>query len=151
MGSDYARRYCHQCGTMEYLGKFTVPGQARRYAALLAAVRDHHAQRADDRCWLDDAKVYAAAGLPPGDPRVGDKAAMLANCERFVRLRCEAGGPWETYAALEAEVAALREALKNLMSIQDASEDCRCADGVVPCEACAARAALALDAAKEKA
>ena len=70
---------------------------------LLAAIRKHHAQRADDRCHLDDEELYAAAGLPPADTRVGDKAAMLKNCERFLERRC-AGGHWPTYAELEAIV-----------------------------------------------
>lgn len=46
--------------------------------------------------------------------------------------------------------AALREALKDLMDVQDATDDCWCdEDGTPqPCEACAARAALALDEGK---
>ena len=67
---------------------------------LLAAIREHHAQVADDRCVPDDDKLYAAAGLPPADRRVGDKAAMLKNCEKFVERRCEEGG-WASYADLQ--------------------------------------------------
>lgn len=77
---------------------------------LRAAIVEHHAQKADDRCIEDDDRLYAAAGLPPCDRRVGDKAAMLKNCERFINNRCEGGG-WPTYAALEAENARLRAAL----------------------------------------
>ena len=67
---------------------------------LKAAITEHHAQKADDRCIEDDDKLYAAAGLPPCDRRVGDKAAMLKNCERFIERRCQGGG-WPTYAQLE--------------------------------------------------
>lgn len=71
------------------------------------AIASHHAQKADDRCIEDDDRLYAAAGLPPCDRRVGDKTAMLVNCARFIQRRCEAGG-WPSYAELEAEVERLR-------------------------------------------
>ena len=32
---------------------------------LRAAIAEHHAQKADDRCIEDDDRLYAAAGLPP--------------------------------------------------------------------------------------
>jgi len=69
---------------------------------LRAAIAEHHRQKADDRCIEDDDRLYASAGLPPCDRRVGDKAAMLRNCERFIDRRCEGGG-WPTYAELEAD------------------------------------------------
>ncbi len=68
-------------------------------------IREHCAQKADDRCIEDDDRLYA---LVPGlkcDRRVGDKAAMLHNCERFINNRCQSGG-WQTYAELEREVRA---------------------------------------------
>lgn len=71
---------------------------------LQAAIRTHRDQKADDRCWMDDAKLYAA--LPEGpkhDLRVGDTAEMLENCKRFIEQRCHGGGPWKSYAELEAE------------------------------------------------
>jgi hypothetical protein len=74
---------------------------------LRAAIAEHHAQRADDRCIEDDDRLYAAAGLPPCDRRVGDKAAMLGNCRRFIERRCQGGG-WPSYAELERELEALR-------------------------------------------
>lgn len=77
-------------------------------ARLRGAVRDHWSQHCDDRCWLDDDALYAAAGLPPVDRRVGDKVAMLANCQRYIDARCEGGG-WPSYAELEAEIARLRQ------------------------------------------
>jgi hypothetical protein len=70
---------------------------------LREAVAKHHGQIADDRCWMDDDELYAAFGLPPVDRRVGDKAAMRANCDRFIERRCEGGG-WQSYAELEAKI-----------------------------------------------
>lgn len=75
--------------------------------AVLSAVKEHHSQKADDRCWMDDDKLYAACGLRAVDRRVGDKQAMLENCKRFIDRRYE-GGHWPTYAELEAEVARLK-------------------------------------------
>jgi len=75
---------------------------------LKAAIQKHHDQYADDRCFIDDVELYAAAGLAPADVRVGDKFAMLKNCVRFVEQRCESGGPWKSYADLETE----RDAIK---------------------------------------
>lgn len=85
------------------------PGDTARdeISRLRAAILDHHAQKADDRCIEDDDRLYAAAGLPPCDRRVGDKVAMLANCKRFIERRCE-GGHWPSYRELEAERDALR-------------------------------------------
>jgi len=75
---------------------------------LRAAIVKHHDQKADDRCWMDDHELYAAAGLPDPDNCIGDPEAMLANCKRFITSRCRADGPWKSYAELEAENAALR-------------------------------------------
>lgn len=75
---------------------------------LKAAIAEHHNQRADDRCWQDDDLLYAKAGLKPHDNHVGDKAAMMVNCARFIERRCE-GGKWPTYVALEAELERLTE------------------------------------------
>lgn len=82
-------------------------------ASLLDAIRLHHNQHTDDLCWQDDDALYAAAGLPPRDHRVGDKTAMRANCDRFIENRCEGGGPWRSYAELEAENARLTTELAN--------------------------------------
>lgn len=81
---------------------------------LLNAIKEHHSQKADDRCWMDDDKLYEAAGLSPVDRRVGDKAEMLRNCERFLERRCESGGPWKSYAELEEENERLRSLLNDL-------------------------------------
>jgi hypothetical protein len=69
---------------------------------LRLAIAEHHSQRADDRCFEDDDRLYAAAGLPPADKRVGDKDEMLKNCARFIDRRCQGGG-WPSYRQLEEE------------------------------------------------
>lgn len=78
---------------------------------LRAAIIKHRSQKADDRCIEDDDELYAALGDGiPCDRRVGDKAAMLQNCARFIERRCEGGG-WSTYAELEAQLAEARAAI----------------------------------------
>lgn len=75
-------------------------------ADLRTAIVIHHAQKADDRCIEDDDRLYAAAGLPPCDRRVGDKFAMLRNCARFIENRCQGGG-WPSYVELERQISQL--------------------------------------------
>jgi hypothetical protein len=111
-----------------------------RVAVLEAAIREHRSQRADDRCHLDDDRLYAALGDGiKCDRRVGDKLAMLRNCERFIDRRCE-GGHWPTYADLEAERDHLRRAIRDAgfavmetsgkWSIHDVSEKAKADDAV---------------------
>jgi len=76
---------------------------------LLAAIKEHHDQKADDRCIEDDTRLYAAAGLEPADHHVGDKNAMLENCKRFIEKRC-LPGKWKNYTELEQELALERSA-----------------------------------------
>lgn len=80
------------------------------YQRLMEAIQAHHDQHADDRCWMDDQRLYAAAGLEPADLRVGNKAEMLLNCARFVNRRCEEGH-WPSYADLEAEIGRLHQTI----------------------------------------
>lgn len=73
---------------------------------LTEAIVEHRAQKADDRCIEDDDQLYAALkDNIKCDRRVGDKAAMLHNCKRFIENRCQEGG-WPTYAELEAKLHA---------------------------------------------
>lgn len=82
---------------------------------LKTAITVHATQKADDRCWLDDIGLYSAAGVSHlADNRVGDKAAMMVNCARFIERRC-AGGQWPTYAELESQLAACRAAIRGLL------------------------------------
>ena len=71
---------------------------------LLEAILLVHSQHADDLCWLpaDVNPIFAAAGLPLQDLHVGDKNAMLQNCERYIDC-LQSGGPWVSYAELEAQ------------------------------------------------
>jgi len=89
-----------------------------RIAQLEAAIQTHRDQKADDRCWMDDQALYAVLGDDNlGDNRVGDPAAMLENCKRFIERRC-AGGEWPTYAELEARIAQLEKQLRTGLAAQ---------------------------------
>lgn len=75
-------------------------GQAERYRR---AIIRHRRYRADDRCWLDDQELYKVLGDGNlGDFHVGDKQAMLRNCERFLESRCMEGR-WKSYEQMERE------------------------------------------------
>lgn len=77
------------------------------------AIKAHRAQRADDRCWMDDVELYRSLGDGDvGDNRIGDRFAMLSNCLRFINQRCADGGPWKPYAELEGACKRFREALQ---------------------------------------
>ncbi|MGE4195954.1 MAG: hypothetical protein AB7G11_02365 [Phycisphaerales bacterium] len=77
--------------------------ERQRIKELEYAIREHRAQKADDRCIEDDDRLYEALGDGVKcDRRVGDKDAMLVNCKRFIENRCERGG-WMSYAELEAD------------------------------------------------
>jgi HEPN domain-containing protein len=86
---------------------------------LRAAIAKHRSQKADDRCIEDDDELYAALGDGVKcDRRVGDKAAMLANCKRFIERRCE-GGHWPSYAEVEAERDEAREGIRAAHKVLD--------------------------------
>ncbi len=99
---DYSTATCD-----EHEAVIEIERAIKEIERLRAAIGKHHNQKADDRCIEDDDALYAAAGLPPCDRHVGDKAAMLKNCARFIERRCEAG-KWPTYAELEKEIADLK-------------------------------------------
>lgn len=99
---------------------------------LRQAIRKHWAQKCEDRCFLDDGELYAAAGLPPADVRVGDKAAMLANCAAFIEKRCAAGGPWKSYAELEAGSARQAARVRELEAALAPFADLAAVDGITP-------------------
>jgi hypothetical protein len=88
--------------------------QYQQYTNLLAVIKDVHGQRADDLCWMDIDRIFTAAGLPVPDRSVGDKDAMLKNCERFVRDHCIGKVSWQSYADLEAERNTYRDALREI-------------------------------------
>lgn len=96
------------------------PKLAERVRELQDAIAAHRAAKADDRCIEDDDRLYQALGDGiKCDRRVGDKAAMLRNCERFIANRTE-GGVWKSYAALEQEYAEFRALVKKVRVAQKA-------------------------------
>lgn len=101
---------CPSCqGTGKVMPSHAFENLAEEVERLRQAIREHRGQKADDRCWMDDDRLYAALGDGiECDRRVGDKAAMLKNCERFIAARC-AGGGWPSYVELEAECERLRK------------------------------------------
>ena len=87
------------------------------------AIKKHRAQKADDRCWMDDQELYAILGDGNlGDNRVGDLSETLANCKRFIERRCQKGGTWKSYVELETENAALKTAVKIIADAVRAGE-----------------------------
>lgn len=63
--------------------------------ALLAAIKEHRDQRGDDRCWLDDKKLYAITGevTDEGDAALPPREVFLANCARYFECR-QSGAPY---------------------------------------------------------
>ncbi len=54
-----------------------------RLAELNAAIAKHHAARGHGRCWQNDAELYRAAGLEPGDPALPPRGEFRAACQRY--------------------------------------------------------------------
>lgn len=76
----------------------------RHVQRLTTAIRTHRDEHGDDRCWMDDERLYEVLGDGiKHDRRVGCQLAMAANCIRFIKNRTE-GGHWPTYAELEQRV-----------------------------------------------
>lgn len=91
---------CDYCWVAENFAEFRV-----KFNNLLSAITEHHAQKADDLCWKDDDRLYAAAGLPPRDNRINSEEEQLAQCQRFIKNRCQGGGNWKSYVDLESKLA----------------------------------------------
>lgn len=60
--------------------------------ALKAAIRRHRDEKGHDRCWEDDARLYAVLGEGEADGRLPPRDEFLRNCERFYELRRAPGG-----------------------------------------------------------
>ena len=83
------------------------------------AIRQHRDERGDDRCWIDDKKLYnrtIGAGqvntaLPPFEE-------MMNNCKRFFSSRQDPEHVYVTVAEqidpLKREIVVLKDRLKNL-------------------------------------
>lgn len=91
-----------------------IADELERLATLEAAIREHRDQEGDDRCWLDDAKLYAALGESGHDTSLPPKCEFLESCSRFWEQR---QSPEDkrlraadmTIAQLQEEIAKLRE------------------------------------------
>lgn len=81
--------------------------------SIISVIKDIHSQHADDLCWMDIDRIFQAVNLLMPDRRVGDKAAMKRNCNRFIDVMCQ-GGEWKSYAELERENAHLKNRIKHL-------------------------------------
>lgn len=105
--SDFLE-WCETCGAK-------ICGDGVLLSTKLAEkVLEVHRQYGDDNCWLDIDLIFRAVGLPTPKREVGDKAKMLANCQRYIETMCE-GGKWASYAELEDENTRLRNTLAALI------------------------------------
>lgn len=88
---------------------------------LRAAIREHRDQRGDDRCWLDDRKLYAL--LPEADTAdltLPPECEFLESCRRYWAQRQDPSQGMGhdpsrmTLAELQAEAERLRAALQKI-------------------------------------
>lgn len=97
---------------------------------LKAAIREHRDQRGDDRCHLDDQKLYAVLGEGDADPYAHDatlppKGEFLRSCERYWHQRQPKSGTdaivsgCMTIAQLEADIASLSRNLRETANSYD--------------------------------
>lgn len=110
---DRLRRYV-ACNGEEHIEARlldTIAYKHNKLMDLTAAVRRHRDERGDDRCWMDDERLYKA--LPEGyTTPERSEAVELEYCKRFIATRHH---PCTTYVSpqvriteLEAEVAKLK-------------------------------------------
>lgn len=62
----------------------------QRVSQLETAIRTHRDQRGDDRCWLDDAELYAVLGEDQAtqtDFKLPPRQTFLQNCSRYWECR----------------------------------------------------------------
>lgn len=59
----------------------------QRVSQLETAIRTHRDQRGDDRCWLDDAELYAVLGNEEADFKLPPRQTFLQNCSRYWECR----------------------------------------------------------------
>jgi hypothetical protein len=104
---------CSVCLTNELRAKIEygamVEGDYLRVCGELKDLRDvirsHRDVKGDDRCWMDDADLYAA--LPEGyTPPARDTSVELANCERYIASR---QNPATVYISPERRIETLEE------------------------------------------
>lgn len=86
-----------------------------RYYELYEAIREHRDQHGDDRCWMDDQKLYAVLKDDNlGDNRTPPKEKMLQTCSRYIDSRCQPTADWKSYEELEDDNLRLRLGLKSI-------------------------------------
>ncbi len=61
-----------------------------RVKELENAIREHAAQRENDRCWLDDLKLYKLIGIDEHPGLKLPKPTFLSNCQRY--WECQQAG-----------------------------------------------------------
>lgn len=83
----------------------------KRIKELETAIKNHRAQKVDDKCWMDDDVLYSVLndGIK-ADYKVGCQEEMLKNCARYIQKRTE-DGEWPTYAELEQKIKELEHKL----------------------------------------
>jgi len=72
------------------------------------AIREHRDQRGDDRCWMDDERLYSILpeGLTPKeDRRLHDPCTMLEHCKHYIASRQPGGEP---YISVQRELEKLQ-------------------------------------------
>lgn len=70
-----------------------------RIIELEAGIRNHRDQRGDDRCWLDDKKLYELVG-GAANTALPDEVQFLSNCARYHASRQD---PRDKYVTVEEE------------------------------------------------
>jgi hypothetical protein len=65
--------------------------QAAKIERLRAAIREHRDQEGDDRCWLDDMRLYNALDEGQEDCTLPPKCEFLKSCERYWEQRQSPG------------------------------------------------------------
>lgn len=73
---------------------------------LTSAIENHKNQKGDDRCWLDDAELYAAAGLKGANTALPPLEEFISNCKRFHASR---QNPEHKYVTVEELIEAAGE------------------------------------------
>lgn len=93
-----------------------VPRLLDEVERLQTAIRKHRDYRGDDRCFQDDAELYAI--LPEGDTRsLAATAVTLENCARYIECRQQGReyiSPQRRIEELEAEVRRLQGVINGL-------------------------------------
>lgn len=104
-GERYHKFYCAHCNrtvtsilvgtfippeTPKSLGEMTALELEHEVLRLYAGIRAHRDEQEQNRCYLDDERLYAL--LPEGVPPrsfLTDKQTFLSGCERYYELRCK--------------------------------------------------------------